>query len=142
MAETFRIAKVEKLAEWMKELSKQSWEEASAIESKTGLLDPHGITLRARALAYDSVITKITHEFFSDDIDLELEKTEEPSPITAVKLIAFTGMEIAGIHAVIRQDKDTIEVVTKKGILTFDKATGIQMDAKNPRFANRFIRVG
>jgi hypothetical protein len=54
-----------------------------------------------------------------------------------VQVRAFTGMVI-GTFEVVGETKDSIEVVTKKGDkLIFDKATGLQANANNPKFANR-----
>lgn len=64
----------------------------------------------------------------------EKAEVEEKATKTVV-MKAFTGMWI-GEFEVIKETKKTITVVTKKGELKFDKATGIQLDANNPKFAN------
>lgn len=64
------------------------------------------------------------------------EKTEvEEKDAKTVVMKAFTGMWI-GEFEIIKETKKTITVATKKGELKFDKATGIQLDANNPKFAN------
>lgn len=64
----------------------------------------------------------------------EKAEVEEKTAKTVV-MKAFTGMWI-GEFEVIKETKKTITVTTKKGELKFDKATGIQLDANNPKFAN------
>ena len=64
------------------------------------------------------------------------EKTEvEEKTAKTVVMKAFTGMLI-GEFEIIKETKKTITVATKKGELKFDKTTGIQLDANNPKFAN------
>jgi len=54
-----------------------------------------------------------------------------------VELKAFTGM-IIGWFKVEEETKDTISFWTKSNkYLTFDKVTDAQLNAKNPKFANR-----
>lgn len=64
----------------------------------------------------------------------EKAEVEEKATKTVV-MKAFTGMWI-GEFEIIKETKKTITVATKKGELKFDKATGIQLDANNPKFAN------
>lgn len=64
----------------------------------------------------------------------EKAEVEEKAAKTVV-MKAFTGMWI-GEFEIIKETKKTITVATKKGELKFDKATGIQLDANNPKFAN------
>lgn len=49
---------------------------------------------------------------------------------------AFTGMLI-GTFKIEKETKTTITVKTAKGKLKFDKETGVQLDAANPKYANR-----
>ena len=64
------------------------------------------------------------------------EKAEvEEKAVKTVVMKAFTGMWI-GEFEIIKETKKTITVITKKGELKFDKATGIQLDANSPKFAN------
>lgn len=63
-----------------------------------------------------------------------VEKYGDKTAKTVV-MKAFTGMWI-GEFEVIKETKKTITVATKKGELKFDKTTGIQLDANNPKFAN------
>lgn len=54
-----------------------------------------------------------------------------------VEVQAFTGMVI-GWFKVITESKDTYTVMTKQGkFLDFDKNTDVQINAKNPKFANK-----
>ena len=53
-----------------------------------------------------------------------------------VNVRAFTGMLI-GTFKVEKETKTTITVKTAKGKLKFDKETGVQLYAANPKYANR-----
>ena len=54
-----------------------------------------------------------------------------------VQLKAFTGMDL-GFYKVHTETKDTITIMTKQGkFLDFDKNTDVQINAKNPKFANK-----
>jgi hypothetical protein len=54
-----------------------------------------------------------------------------------VMVKAFTGMPI-GEFPITHETKTSIEVTTNKGdILKFDRKSGAQMNAKNPKYANR-----
>lgn len=70
----------------------------------------------------------------ANTVEEKAEEVEEKAVKTVV-MKAFTGMWI-GEFEVIKETNKTITVVTKKGELEFDKATGIQLDANNPKFAN------
>lgn len=62
-------------------------------------------------------------------------KTEMPE-VEFVTVSAFTGMKIGVFQA--HMINGFIEVFTKKGAtLQFDPSTGIQTNARNPKFANR-----
>lgn len=65
--------------------------------------------------------------------------TDDPGEVGEDEVVmrAFTGMLI-GVFKIAKQTKTYIAVETADGkTLKFDKKTGIQMDAKNPKFANR-----
>ena len=64
----------------------------------------------------------------------EKAEVEEKATKTVV-MKAFTGMWI-GEFEIIKKTKKTITVLTKKGELKFDRTTGIQLNANNPKFAN------
>lgn len=64
-------------------------------------------------------------------INLRLDDAE-----VTVNVRAFTGMLI-GTFKVEKQTKTTITVKTAKGMMKFDKTTGLQIDANNEKFANR-----
>ena len=71
-----------------------------------------------------------------EDLQKAIEaNTVEEKAVKTVVMKAFTGMWI-GEFEIIKETKKTITVTTKKGELKFDKATGIQLDANNPKFAN------
>ena len=62
-------------------------------------------------------------------------KWDEAQQVVEVR--AFTGMVI-GWFKVHTESKETITVLTKQGkFLDFDKATDAQINAKNPKFANK-----
>lgn len=63
------------------------------------------------------------------------EKAEEEKTAETVVMKAFTGMWI-GEFEIIKKTKKTITILTKKGELKFDRTTGIQLNANNPKFAN------
>lgn len=73
------------------------------------------------------------HSNFVDGERVNLRKDEGDNLVT---VRAFTGMLI-GTFKVKKQTKSTITIKTVKGDLKFDRATGIQIDANNPKFANR-----
>ena len=63
-------------------------------------------------------------------------KTEQKGALY-VTVCAFTGMPI-GCYKAVSVDGNIVEVLTKAGnILKFDVTTGLQINANNPRFANR-----
>ena len=60
--------------------------------------------------------------------------TEQP----IVELRAFTGMKIGLFRAEFDTNVNTMYIWTKSNkLLTFDSHIGVQINAKNPRFANR-----
>lgn len=61
-------------------------------------------------------------------------RNDEGEKLVSVR--AFTGMLI-GTFKVEEETDSTITVNTAKGQLTFDKSSGIQLNASNSRFANR-----
>lgn len=76
---------------------------------------------------------------------LSLPKTAQKPPqlsVGTIQVYAFTGMSL-GELPIIKETKNHIEVQTKKGdILKFDKVTGKQLNAKNPRFGNTLTPKG
>ncbi len=71
-----------------------------------------------------------------------IKATEEvvEEKVETVILKAFTGMLI-GEFKVVAEDAEVIVIETKKGELSFDKKTGIQLNPNNPKFANRIERM-
>ena len=62
-------------------------------------------------------------------------KWDEAQQVVEVR--AFTGMVI-GWFKVLTESKETYTVMTKQGkFLDFDKNTDVQINAKNPKFANK-----
>lgn len=60
--------------------------------------------------------------------------TEQP----VVELRAFTGMKIGLFRAELSLNTNTLYLWTKSNkLLTFDSHIGVQINAKNPRFANK-----
>lgn len=63
-------------------------------------------------------------------------KTAIEQPV--VELRAFTGMKIGLFLAKLDVTNDTLYLWTKQNkFLTFNQDTGVQINAKNPKFANR-----
>lgn len=71
-----------------------------------------------------------------------IKATEEvvEEKVETVVMKAFTGMLI-GEFKVVAETAEAITVETKKGELSFDKKTGIQLNPNNPKFANRIERA-
>lgn len=71
-----------------------------------------------------------------------IKATEEAveEKVETVVMKAFTGMLI-GEFKVVAEDTEVIVIETKKGELSFDKKTGIQINPNNPKFANRIERM-
>ena len=65
---------------------------------------------------------------------------EKVEKVETVVMKAFTGMLI-GEFKVVAETAEAITVETKKGELSFDKKTGIQLNPNNPKFANRIERA-
>ena len=64
-------------------------------------------------------------------------KTEQVVETMTVSVVAFTGMFI-GRYEGKPLPNGNLEVIVKNGnILQFDPATGVQTNARNPKFANR-----
>lgn len=55
-----------------------------------------------------------------------------------VEVRAFTGMKIGLFRAKLDKNTDDLYLWTKKNkLLLFNRSTGVQSNAKNPKFANR-----
>jgi hypothetical protein len=65
-------------------------------------------------------------------------RPQETRPLNygEARLMTFTGMVI-GIYPVTRHNSKNVEVETAKGKCKFSKDTGKQVDAENPRYANK-----
>lgn len=63
------------------------------------------------------------------------------SPKKTVRVKAFSGMSLGELE-VIKETNTHIEVKTTKGnVLKFDKKTGVQLNATNPKYASRLEAV-
>lgn len=65
-------------------------------------------------------------------------RPQEKTPLEygQARLMTFTGM-IIGVYKITRHSRSKIEVQTDKGLLQFSKEDGKQINAKNPRYANK-----
>lgn len=83
---------------------------------------------------YNKMTKSQLQQLFDDTAQI---KAEEEAESNTVEVRAFTGMVI-GLFKVVKETKTKLGVVTAKGDkLIFDKKTGLQINANNPRFANR-----
>ena len=74
------------------------------------------------------------------ELDLtKLIKKAKKKPEKVVSVFAFTGMRLGELEVIKETEK---EIRVRKGDgkeMTFSKETGLQVDAKNARFANRIM---
>ena len=75
----------------------------------------------------------------SNIVDGERVNLRIDTEANRVTVRAFTGMLI-GEFKIEKETAKTIIVKTHKGKMKFDKVSGIQLDARNPKFANRIDR--
>lgn len=75
-----------------------------------------------------------------EDLQKAIGANTVEEKVETVVLRAFTGMLI-GEFKVVAETSEAITVETKKGELSFDKKTGIQLNPNNPKFANRIERM-
>lgn len=68
----------------------------------------------------------------------KIEKADEEAVYDTVIMVAFTGMEL-GEFKIMEETESIVTVSTKKWDLRFDKLTGIQLNPKNERFANKIV---
>lgn len=66
----------------------------------------------------------------------QTKEVGKPLEYGQARLMTFTGMETA-ICKITRFSKKIIEVETKKGLMKFSREDGKQLDAKNPKYANK-----
>lgn len=76
---------------------------------------------------------KQRHSNFVDGERVNLRNDEAEK---TVKVLAFTGMLI-GTFEVKKETETYLAVKAAKGWLKFDKTTGVQLNAANPKYANR-----
>lgn len=100
------------------------------IDTLTVLFQQDGYEVPARC-------TKIPEKKTKQGTKREYKDAPDSVGEDEVVMRAFTGMLI-GVFKIVKKTKTYIAVETSRGqSLKFDKKTGIQMDAKNPKFANR-----
>lgn len=121
-------------------------EEVEEVKEEKEMKDLNGMTvkeLRAEAKArgikgYSRISKDDLIEMIKATEEEEVEEKVEKAETVVMK--AFTGMLI-GEFKVVAEDAEVIIIETKKGELSFDKKTGIQMNPNNPKFANRIERA-
>lgn len=110
---------------------------AMRFVGKRFLIDTLTILFKQDGYEVPACCTKVSEKKTKKGTKREYKDTPESVGEDEVVMRAFTGMLI-GVFKVVKKTKTYIAVETAKGQpLKFDKKTGIQMDAKNPKFANR-----
>ena len=110
---------------------------AMRFAGKRFLIDTLTILFQQDGYEVPACCTKVPEKKTKKGTKREYKDTPESVGEDEVVMRAFTGMLI-GVFKVVKKTKTYIAVETAKGQpLKFDKKTGIQMDAKNPKFANR-----
>lgn len=113
--------------------------------TKMTLKEMREIAKAKKIKGYNQMTKSQLQQLFDDIAQIEAENTaeflengkEQPASKDLVEVKAFTGMVI-GLFKVVKETKTKLGVVTAKGDkLIFDKKTGLQTNANNPRFANR-----
>lgn len=75
----------------------------------------------------------------SNFVDGERTNLHNEDGEKTVEMKAFTGMLI-GTFAVVKETATEVVIKTARGLLRFDTTTGVQLDAKNKKFANRIVK--
>lgn len=75
----------------------------------------------------------------SNFVDGECTNLHNEDGEKTVEVKAFTGMLI-GTFAVVKETATEVVIKTSRGLLRFDTTTGVQLDARNKRFANRIVK--
>ena len=91
---------------------------------------------------------KCAHSYLCSLVHPETDKILNPATpkmdttgFPTIKVVAFTGMPIGNLP-IIADTPTSITVITKKQLkLEFDKATGTQINATKPHFANRISPI-
>lgn len=93
----------------------------------------------------ESCETCLFMKFCHQQLDIKTDAQETPPTPPRPKgpsviVLAFTGMPI-GEFEITGEDEAIIEVTTRKGVkMVFDKANGLQLNCKTPRYANRIMQ--
>ena len=110
---------------------------AMRFVGKRFLIDTLTILFQQDGYEVPACCTKIPEKKTKQGTKREYKDTPDSVGEDEVVMRAFTGMLI-GVFKIVKKTKTYISVETARGqSLKFDKKTGIQMDAKNPKFANR-----
>ena len=110
---------------------------AMRFVGKRFLIDTLTILFQQDGYEVPACCTKIPEKRTKQGTKREYKDTPDSVGEDEVVMRAFTGMLI-GVFKIVKKTKTYIAVETARGqSLKFDKKTGIQMDAKNPKFANR-----
>lgn len=126
-----RLLKVEEEVEEVKEEKEMKNLNEMTLKELRAEAKARGIKGYSRISKADLIeMIKATEEV----VEEKIEKVE------TVVMKAFTGMLI-GEFKVVAETSEVITVETKKGELSFDKKTGIQLNPNNPKFANRIERA-
>lgn len=67
-----------------------------------------------------------------------IESLSRVQPGDKVTMVTFTGMNL-GQFVVDTCDDETIVVTTRKDNVAFSRKTGLQVDSKKPKYANRIV---
>jgi hypothetical protein len=110
---------------------------AMRFVGKRFLIDTLTVLFQQDGYEVPACCTKIPEKKTKQGTKREYKDTPDSVGEDEVVMRAFTGMLI-GVFKIVKKTKTYIAVETARGqSLKFDKKTGIQMDAKNPKFANR-----
>ena len=110
---------------------------AMRFVGKRFLIDTLTILFQQGGYEVPACCTKIPEKKTKQGVKREYKDSPDSVGEDEVVMRAFTGMLI-GVFKIVKKTKTYISVETARGqSLKFDKKTGIQMDAKNPKFANR-----
>lgn len=110
---------------------------AMRFVGKQFLIDALTVLFQQDGYEVPACCTKAPEKKTNQGTKREYRATPDPVGEDEVVMRAFTGMLI-GVFKIAKKTKTYISVETARGqVLKFDRKTGIQVDAKNPKFANR-----
>ena len=112
---------------------------AMRFVGKRFLIDTLTVLFQQDGYEVPACCTKIPEKKTKQGTKREYKDTPDFVGEDEVVMRAFTGMLI-GVFKIAKQTKTYIMVKAVNGSeLKFDKKTGLQLNAKNPRFANRIV---